>query len=291
MNNKKLVAIISSGIAILICLLSIMISYTFKNDIIKSKHAIPPIMQNTDILNYSGKFISLNTPFINHNGITRTLSHYFKQNKAIILTLGYYKCPMLCNLLLNALSETIQNIHLMIGQNFNIISISINHNENYHLAQQKRKNYLTTLHDKSLQSNDNIWPFLTGNKNNINLLTQQIGFQFKYDIMSKEYIHSAGVFLLSSQGQIIQIFYGIQFDADKITKAIINASNQKVTSKVDKLILSCFHYFSDSHRYGTYIFKITKFIALTILFLLFILIVIMKYLERKNIRNTNGKQQ
>ena len=237
----------------------------------------PILLKGAEITAKLGSIIPLGINFIDHLGKEVLFSSKFEK-LPVILILSYYKCPMLCNLVFNGVLKMLQEIDLSIGSDFNIISLSIDPEENCKLAAKKRRNYLSKT---SLKFNNKIWPFLVGKKENILKLANSIGFGYVYDKINKQYAHSAGIFIISPNGELSKIFYGISFKPSEIKFALIDAANGKIGSLVDKIILSCFNYDPDSHRYGVYIFGFMRLIGTIILILLILLISILRCMQKK----------
>ena len=210
----------------------------------------------TEIIDKRGSVVPAGILLSNHRGEKVFLSSYFAKGntKPVILTLGYYQCPMLCNLVLNGLLESLKTMSLQVGKDFRMISVSINPKETPDLAKNKRANYL-----KAVNLGDNAdWEFYVGEEAQVRKLADAIGFQYKYHERSKEYIHSAGIFILSPDGRLSRTLYGIAYQASDVKMSLIDAGNHKIGSLLDRVILSCFNYNPDSHTYGIYIFGIMR---------------------------------
>ena len=119
------------------------------------------------------------------------------------------------------------------------------------LAQKKRENYLKTVKQKNISDKD--FSFNVAKEEEVKRLAQALGFNYFYDKRTQQYAHGAGVFFLSSQGQLSRTLFGISFNPSDIKLALSDAANGKIGSFIDQIILSCFHYDPDSHRYGVYI--------------------------------------
>lgn len=225
---------------------------------------IPASMQGTEIVDKPGAQVPREVVLTNHLGERVKVQDYLGQSKPVILTLGYYQCPMLCSLVLNGLMDAIKGQSLKLGRDFSILSVSINPDEKPELAREKRENYLKALGAPQ----DSPWTFALGQTQDVSRLAESVGFGFKYHAPSKEYIHSAGIFVLSPDGKLSRTLYGIAFKPNDLKMSLIDASNGKVGSLMDRIILSCFHYEPDSHKYGVYIFGVVRLAgALTILVL------------------------
>jgi len=216
----------------------------------------PREIAGTEIIDKRGSFVPQDITLTNHRGEKVLLSSYFADGnqKPVILTLGYYKCPMLCNLVLNGLLEALKTMSLKVGQDFRILSVSINPAETFDLGKNKRENYLKAVN----LNDDSDWAFYVGDEAQVKLLADSVGFQYKYHERSGEYVHSAGIFILSPNGMLSRTLYGIDYKPSDVKMALIDASNGKIGSILDRVILSCFHYDPDSHKYGVYIFGLMR---------------------------------
>ena len=104
-----------------------------------------PELRKIDVVEHLGKSIPLNLEFINDEGRTVSLEDYFHQEKPVLLTLAYYRCPMLCGLVLKGLTKGVSELDYLPGQQFQMITVSINPEESYMLAAAK-KGRITLLH-------------------------------------------------------------------------------------------------------------------------------------------------
>lgn len=99
-----------------------------------------PSEQQIDVIENLGDFIPLDTVFIDESGSEVELSTFFNKEIPTVLTLNYFECPMLCTLVLNGLAESLKNLTLNAGDEFQVITIDINPNEKKpYLRIKKRK--------------------------------------------------------------------------------------------------------------------------------------------------------
>ena len=117
---------------IIFFLSSFVYSQTLKTDF--------PSEQKIDVIENLGEYIPLDVEFIDESGSIVTLASFFESEIPTVLTLNYFECPMLCTLVLNGLAESLKNLTLNAGEDFQIITIDINPNEKTLFANQKKKN-------------------------------------------------------------------------------------------------------------------------------------------------------
>src|SRR5262249_17352714 len=80
--------------------------------------------------------VPLDLPVRDEQGNTVTIGDYLGKKPAV-LTLVYYRCPMLCNEVLNTLLRSLNALSLEVGKQFDVITVSIDPKETPALAAQK----------------------------------------------------------------------------------------------------------------------------------------------------------
>jgi protein SCO1/2 len=214
---------------------------------------IPYQLQQVAVAEQLNAQVDPNLPFTDHNGQAVAIGDYFSDGKPVLLTLNYYSCATLCSLQLNALLDGLRELDWNAGEEFRIVTVSIDHREDAELAASKRRTYLADLGRGELD-----WSFLVGTEDNIAALADAVGFSFKYDPVSDQYAHPAILTFLSDSGIVSRYIYGIQYPARDLKFALIETAEGRVGSPIEKLILSCFRYDSSSGRYTATIFGIAR---------------------------------
>src|SRR6266850_243333 len=182
--------------------------------------------------------ISLDLHFRNENGKDVRLGAYFSK-KPVILVLGYYGCPMLCTLVLNGMVEGLQDIRWSIGKEYDVINVSIDPHEPPSLAAAKKHSYLKRYGRDSAETG---WHFLTGDSDAIQRLADEVGFRYAYDSISKQYAHPSGLVVLTPDGKISRYLFGVTFSPRELYSSLYTASSRKIGTRIQDLILLCFHY-------------------------------------------------
>ena len=241
-----------------------------------------PAEQQIDVIENLGKYVPLDAEFIDEDGKVVKLASFFVSEIPTVLTLNYFECPMLCTLVLNGLAESLKNLTLNAGEDFQVITIDINPNEKTLFANQKKKNYVNGF---GLQNIKDDWHFLTGDQVNIKKVADSIGYIYYYDNQRDEYMHPAAITLLSPEGKISRYLYGIEYPTKDLKLGLLEASEGKIGSTLDKIILYCYHY--DPYK-NTYTIFATNIMRLGGIFtILFICIMLVSYW--KNDRNLFDK--
>ena len=139
-------------------------------------------------------------------GYPVALRDYFHKGRPVLLNLIYYSCPMLCNLILNGQVATLREIPWTPGNEFEIVTISIDPSEAFDLARKKKLVYLGS-YDRPAPG----WHFLTDHDNNAKKLSEQMGFKYRYDESQGQYAHAAAIFVLTPEGKISRYLYGARY--------------------------------------------------------------------------------
>ncbi len=235
-------------------------------------------LEGVDIVEHIGEYIPLDLVFTNDVGEEVTLATYFDGEQPVLLMLGYYECPMLCNLVFNGIVNSVKNVKLLPGKDYKMVSVSINHREGFELAAAKKANYLTALDIPSAQDG---WTFLTGDSAMSQNLANAIGFQYKYIEDIKQYAHPAAIYLLSPDGKISRYLYGVEYKSNDLTFGLLEASEGKIGNTIDRIILYCYHYDPDSKGYVVFAGNVMRLGGAITLILLVGMIGLLFYRERR----------
>jgi len=224
-----------------------------------------------------GARISQNLSFRDESGKSVTLRDYFGQ-KPVVLVLGYYRCPMLCTLTFNGMVEGMNDMKWSIGDQFNVIHVSIDPNETPELAAAKKQNYVKQYGRAGAAAG---WHFLTGKEPEIRQLADEVGFHYAYDASVKQYAHPSGLVILTPDGTVAKYFFGVKFPSSELYAALRDASQQKVGSPIERLVLLCFHYSPIKGKYGALVMEIIRILGAATLVAIAWLFVSMIRRERK----------
>ncbi len=198
-----------------------------------------PALTKIDIIEHSGETIPLDIKLTDETGQAVVLADYFSENKPVVMVMAYYTCPMLCNLVLNGVAQTASDIDWLPGEEYRIVTVSIDSTESFKLAGEKKANYITSMGRPEASSG---WSFFTAEGNQSRRLADALGFQYYYDEELKQYAHAAVVFILTPDGEISRYLYGIEFTSRDFKLALMEAADGKIGTTIDRILLYCYHY-------------------------------------------------
>ncbi len=211
------------------------------------KPALPGALKGVGIDQKLDAQIPLNLTFKDEAGRDMPLSTYFQAKKPVILALVYYRCPMLCSEILNGLAGALKIVTLDPGRDFEVVAVSFDPKDTPEIAAAKKQSYLRRYNRPNTA---NGWHFLTGDETNIKALTDAMGFHYVYDAKTDQYAHASAVMIATPQGRLSKYFYGIEYSARDLRLGLVEASDNKIGTPVDQILLFCFHYDPTTGKYG-----------------------------------------
>ncbi|HEY0872789.1 MAG TPA: SCO family protein [Vicinamibacterales bacterium] len=216
--------------------------------------AMPGILGRIGIDQRLNEQVPLDLEFVDETGQPVKLGQYFGK-RPVLLAMVYFECPMLCTQVLNGVTGALKTLNFDVGQEFDVVAVSINPREGPGLAASKKQAYVERYGRPHTADG---WHFLTGREENIRALANAVGFRYEYDEETKQYAHGAGVELLTPKGVIARYFYGIEYAPRDIRLGIIEASEEKIGSPIDSVLLLCYHYDPATGTYGAAVMTMVR---------------------------------
>lgn len=226
----------------------------------------PEELKNIEIVEHLDEAVPLNLTFRDENGNVVQLGDYFNDGKPVLLNLVYLNCPMLCTLVVNGTFDALAEAN-MGPEQFNMITVSFVDGETPQMAREKMDNYIARY---GMPKGASQWHILTGKNESILPLCQAVGFGYKYVEERNEYSHQAAVFVLTPDGRLARYLYGVAYVPATLKYSIIEASEGRIGTTVDKVFLFCFHYDAQAGSYAAKAWNIAR-VFLTLCALVFVL--------------------
>ena len=176
---------------------------------------------------------------------------------------------MLCTQVLNGLVSALGVMNFEPGREFDVVAVSFNPKEGPGLASQKKAAYMERYGRPHTAGG---WHFLTGSEDSIRRLTSAVGFRYAFDDESKQFAHGAAIQVATPKGTLARYFYGIEFSARDIRFGLIEASEERIGTPMDDVLLLCYHYDPSSGKYGAAVLGLVRLgaVATVLAFLVFL---------------------
>jgi protein SCO1/2 len=176
-------------------------------------------------------------------------------DKPVVLALVYYKCPGLCGLTLSEMVHSLQQVDLKPAKDYNVVIVSIDPAEKPPVATAKKATYSKSFTSPFFDAG---WHFLTGDQDAISKLASAVGFRYRWDNPTHQFVHAAGIMVATPEGKLARYFYGIQYTPTDLRLSLVEASANKIGSPVDELLLFCCPYDPLTGKYTVAIFRVLK---------------------------------
>jgi cytochrome oxidase Cu insertion factor (SCO1/SenC/PrrC family) len=186
-----------------------------------------PILEKVKIEHKLDSQVPLDLPFRNERGEAVTLGEFF-HGKPVILVLAYYRCPMLCNQVLNGVVDGLRGISFDAGTDFQVVIVSFDAREQSALAAAKKATYVEHYGRPDAEEG---WHFLVGDQPSIDRLTQAVGFPYLYDSARDQFIHDSGIMILTPEGRLSRYLYGIDYPSRDLRLSLVEASARQIASR------------------------------------------------------------
>ncbi len=198
--------------------------------------------------------LPLDARFRDEQGREVELGSFFG-NRPVILALVYYECPMLCSLELKGLLRSIKIVPLDLASDYEIVTVSFDPDESSELAAKSKAEYVGGYGRPGAEDG---WHFLTGDAENIRRLTEAAGFEYVYQPETGEFSHASAVMVTTVDGKLSQYFYGVDYSPKDLRLALVEASEGRIGTFVDQVLLFCFHYDPAMGRYTLVVMNVLR---------------------------------
>jgi len=226
---------------------------------------LPSVFDEVGIDERLGQTLPLDTPFEDETGRTVVLGDYFDGDRPVILNLVYHECPMLCSLLLTEFTRTLTEMEWQPGAEYDVVTVSFSATEDPTIASRAKERYLSQLGNPEAGAG---WHFLTGEQESITALASALGFRYRWVESSQEFAHPAAIIFASGEGVITRYIHGMGYPPADVRKALVEASEGKVGTTVDRILLYCYQYDAEANSYVLHARNLMKLGGLGTLLLL-----------------------
>lgn len=220
-----------------------------------------------DVAEKLGETIPLDIELVDESNTRHQLKNIIE--KPTILALVYYYCPMACSLIQGNLANALNEVPLKLGQDYQVLSVSFDHEETPEDARQAKTNYLKII---KAEPDPNAWRFFTASPANIERITAAVGFQF-IKTGPHQFIHPNLVTVVAADGQIIRYLYGTRYLPFDIGMAVSEALQGTPGVSIKKILSYCFEYDPQKNRYAFKLVRVFGFVTLILVagFIFFLL--------------------
>jgi protein SCO1/2 len=169
------------------------------------------------------------------------------RGKPVLLNFVYYRCPMLCNVVMDGLTSTLTELKFDIGSEYDVITVSFDPRDTPELAKEKKATYVRRYGRKGAAQG---WHFLTAHDSAIKKLTDTVGFHYAYDQQADQFAHGTVLLAVTPAGRVSRYFYGFEYKPRDLRLGLVEASANKIGTLTDAVLLMCYHYDPATGKYS-----------------------------------------
>jgi protein SCO1/2 len=261
---------------------------------LNAQYARPALTKGVSIQQKLNAPVPLDLVFHDEANRPVALWKYFR-DKPVVLSMVYFTCPSLCPMSLQETVMSLKRVSLEPGSDYNVVVVSFNPADKPERAAETKTKYRTEFasgrHARSASDFDAGWHFLTGDQESIKRLTDAIGFQYRFDVKTQQFIHAGGIMVATPDGKMSRYFYGIDYAPADLRMALVDASQHKIGSPADYILLFCFHYDATQAKYTLAIVNVLKIAGgMTVLMLAGLVYLLMRSDKKKRNRAGTWKE-
>jgi len=250
-----------------------------------AQYARPAITKGVNFEQKLNAPVPLDLVFHDETGQLVPLRSYFGE-KPVVLSLVYFSCPSLCPMSMHETVMTLRRVSLEPGRDYNVLIVSFDPSDTPAKAAEKKAYYAKEFNRAGFNSG---FHFLTGTQNAVSRLASAVGFGYRWDEGTKQFIHAGGIMVATPEGKMSRYFYGIDYAPADLRMGLVDASEHRIGDPVDYVLQFCFHYDATQGKYSLAIVNVLKIAAAITVFLLAGLIFLLmrddkKYQTRKSWR-------
>ncbi len=215
----------------------------------------PADLMEVGVTEHLNQSLPLDLEFVDSADRPVKLGDYFDGQRPVVLTLNYSNCPMLCSLQLDGLFDGLKKMKWELGQEYTMVTVSIDPSEPTERAALTRDKYLRQYGRAGAGAG---YACLVGQNKNIRALADAVGYGYRYVPESGEYSHAAVTMICTPDGRLSRYLYGVEYDQQTLRMSLLEAGEGRIGSPMEQIMLFCFQYDSSSGRYGPAAVKLMK---------------------------------
>jgi protein SCO1 len=216
----------------------------------------PAYLKNAGIDQRLNSALPLGDHFVDEAGQDVKLGKYFGQ-RPVVMALVYYHCGMLCPQVLHGMADALRSVGFTAGDQYDVVVASIDPTDATAESVDAKQRFLTTLGDAGAANSVH---FLTGPQQSITDLAQATGFHYVRvpgpDGKMDQFAHSSVIMIATPDGRMSKYLSGINYQPRDVRLALIQASNRKIGSLSDIVLLYCCNYVPSQGRYTVAVLRI-----------------------------------
>jgi protein SCO1/2 len=229
----------------------------------------PPGIENVGVDEHLDRRIPLDLAFRDHTGRRVTLGELVDGQRPVLLNLVYHSCPTFCSLVLDGTTSALIQQPWTVGMELTVLTISIDPRDTPEDAADRRRR---VLYRYGRDAGAEGWHFLVAEQSmtddellrayganpSAERLAEAVGFRYQWMPRQRQFAHPGVIMLLTPDGRIARYLYGLEYDPDDLRLGLIEASEGRSISTVERVLLYCYRYDASQQTYVVMAWRIMK---------------------------------
>lgn len=220
----------------------------------------PEEEQGLDIDEKLGNTLPLQLTVTNADNQQVQISKYFdpSDKRPALMLMVYFECPVICDVLMQRLSETINDLDLDLGKDYKVIIFSFDPTETVEQAHDLHENFLAGYNREVTQQVRDSWQFHVSDGATSRELANAVGFKYK-KLANGQYSHPVCLFVLTPEGKVSRYIYGFSYPQRDVKLALMEASQGKLAKSLgDRLMAFCYMYDPQKGSYSVAAYRVMQ---------------------------------
>jgi protein SCO1/2 len=219
---------------------------------------LPKEYRDIGVTEHRGDQLPMDLVFFDEHGQQVRLGQYFQNKRPVILQLGYLDCPMLCDVVSRGVIDSVKAVDLKARTVFDFVFVSINPVETPDQAALKKEHY---VQEYAKENEAGGFHFLTGDEIQIHRLAASVGYRYNWIPAVKQFAHPSVVMVLTPDGHLSRYLYGVTFPERTMRLSLVEASNGKIGSAMDQVLIFCLHYDAVTGKYAVVAYRLMQIVC------------------------------
>jgi protein SCO1/2 len=242
---------------------------------------LPNELQGAELIEKPDAQLPLELEFLDETGAKVALGSFFQQKRPVLMALVYFECPMLCTPLLNSMIESMKQITLTPGKDYEVVIVSFDPLEGPALAAKKKANLVEAYERVGAAQGFHL---LTGEKTAIARLTSAMGFGYKWVERDRMYAHPATLYVCTPSGRISRYLKGMVYEPATLRMALVEAGQGKIGTVTDQIAGICYDFDPSKGKYTMSALKVMRIGGILTLLFLGVIVLVFRGMRKRRLK-------
>lgn len=253
----------------------------------------PPGLENVGVEEHLDQRIPTDVTFRDHTGERVRIDELLRGDRPVVVNLVYFSCPSFCSLVLDGVVATLAQQPWTVGEEFDVLTISIDPRDTPEIAADERRRMLARYGRPQAEDG---WHFLVAERTldesqivaeygvypSIERLADALGFRYQWMPRQGQYAHAGVTMLLTPEARIARYLYGLELEPNDMRLGLLEASEGRSITTVERAILYCYRYDASAQGYTLVAWRVMQIGGVSTALILFLVLFFLWRRERKN---------